>query len=215
MKILHIIIFFVTLKSTLYSQIDTYDMPLRTLNIKCNPFTVFQGPIMFVSEYRLGFEKPIATFSTIQIMGSYLSKAPYVYYFEAVNNMNDYLIIEGYRMQIEYKNYFLGRKHGNYPFEGFYWSINGSYAHASITNSYYSLKGQKISATYQYLALKLGYQYAFNHYTFDFFYGMGYRNINWHSNIPNSGIGTLNKKDFVPFDTPIKILLGLNIGYRL
>lgn len=215
MKFLHFILFFIILKFSLYSQIGTYDTIPHSINIKCNPFTVFQGPIMFTSEYRLGFEKPIATFSTIQVMGSFLGKAPYVYYFEAVNNTNDYLIIKGFRIQVEYKNYFMGQKYGTYPFEGFYWSVNGSYAHANITNSYYSLKGQKISATYQYIALKIGYQYAYKHYTFDFFYGMGYRNINWHTNIPNSGIGSLNKKDFIPFDTPLKILLGLNIGYRL
>lgn len=215
MKYIHFIIFFVLLNSTTYSQIKTYDTIPQTINIKCNPFTMFQGPILFTSEYRLGFEKPIATFSTIQVIGSYLGKAPYVYYFEAVNNINDFLIIKGYRLQMEYKNYFMGRKYGTYPFEGFYWSINGSYAHATITNPYYRLKEQNISATYQYLALKLGYQYAHNNYTFDFYYGMGYKNINWHSNISNSGIVSLNKKDFVPFDTPIKILLGLNIGYRI
>ena len=213
MKILILLIFIVFFKLSLWSQIGNYDTIPHTLNIKCNPFAIFQGPILYTAEYRLGFEKTIATFSTIQILGAYLNKAPYAYYIEAYNN--ERLIIEGYRIQIEYKNYFLGRKHGVLPFEGFYWAINGSYAHASITDSYYKLRNQSISATYQYLAVKLGYQYAYNHYTFDFYYGMGFRDIIWQTNIPQNGGNTLNKYDFVPIKNSLKILLGINIGFRI
>lgn len=197
------------------AQLGTYDTVPHTFNVKCNPFAIFQGPILYTAEYRLGFEKPIAPFSTIQILGSYLNKAPYVFFIEASNNYNDLLIITGYRLQIEYKNYFLGRKQGIYPFEGYYWAINGSYAHANITDSYYKLRNQGIMATYQYLATKLGYQYAYKHYTFDFFYGMGYRDINWRTNIPQNGSNTLKRKDFIPFDNSLKILLGVNIGFRI
>ncbi|GAB4459430.1 MAG: hypothetical protein Fur0028_13100 [Bacteroidales bacterium] len=213
MKILILLIFIVFFKLSLWSQIGNYDTIPHTLNIKCNPFAIFQGPILYTAEYRLGFEKTIATFSTVQVLGSYLNKAPYAYYIEAYNN--ERLIIEGYRIQLEYKNYFWGRKHGVLPFEGFYWAINGSYSHVSITNSYYKLRNQNISATYQYLAVKLGYQYVYNHYTFDFYYGMGFRDIIWQTNIPQNGGNTLNKYDFVPFKNSLKILLGINIGFRI
>jgi len=186
-----------------------------SINIKTNPFVVFQGPILYTAEYRLGIEKPIATFSTLQIMAAYLNKSPYVYLAEAAMSYNDELLIHGYRFQAEYKYYFLGRKQGIYPFEGFYISANASYSKAYITNYYFKMRNQWIQATYQYLALKLGYQYVHNNYTFDFFYGMGYRDIIWQSNLPHSNTNKLNRGDFVPFDNALKILLGINIGYRI
>ncbi|NSW46167.1 MAG: hypothetical protein HPY79_10180 [Bacteroidales bacterium] len=185
------------------------------LNIKTNPFTIFQGPILYTAEYRLGFEKPIATFSTIQIMAAYLGKSPYVYLAEAAMSYNDEIKINGYRFQAEYKYYFLARKKGTSPFEGFYTAANASYSKAYITNYYFKMRAQGINATYQYIALKFGYQHTVNNYTFDFFYGMGYRDITWQSNLPYSNTQKLNRGDFVPFDNAIKILLGFNIGFRI
>lgn len=197
------------------AQFENYTSVPRNINFKFNPLAMFQGPIMYTSEYRLGFEKPISTYSTFQILASYLDKAPYVYFMEAVVDENDLLIINGYRAQVEYRNYFLGRKQNILPFEGFYWAATGSYSHVKITTAYYKIKGEYIWATYRYLALKLGYQYAYNHYTFDFFYGMGIRDIIWDTNIQQNGANKLNKNDYVPFKSSIKILLGINIGYRL
>lgn len=175
---------------------------------------MLQGPIMFTSEYRIGIEKPVSLFSTIQVSGSFLGKAFYVNFMEAVNDMNDALLINGYRFQAEYKYYFLGKKREQYPFSGFYFSINGSYSQAKITTAYYKFHDEYISAVYEYAALKAGYQYCYKRYTFDIFYGMGIREVLWKSNIPQQN-QNLDKKKFIPFNTPLKILLGINIGIRI
>jgi len=198
----------------IFAQWDNQYNKSYILNIKINPFTILQGPILYTAEYRLGFEKPIATFSTIQIMAAYLNKSPYVYLAESAMSFNEELIINGYRFQAEYKYYFLARKKGTSTFEGFYTAANASYSKAHITNYYYKMRNQGIDATYQYIALKLGYQHTVNSYTFDFFYGMGYRDITWLSNLPHSNTQNLNRGNFVPFDNAIKILLGFNIGFR-
>jgi hypothetical protein len=44
---------------------------------------------------------------------------------------------------------------------------------------------------------------------------MGFRDIIWQTNIPQNGGNTLNKYDFVPFKNSLKILLGINIGFRI
>ncbi len=215
MKKLFLIFSILIFSLSTLAQFEKYDSVPRTINFKFNPFAMFQGPIMYTAEYRFGFEKPISTYSTFQILASYLDKAPYVYFMEAVVDENDLLIINGYRAQVEYRNYFLGRKQGILPFEGFYWAANGSYSHVKITTAYNKLRDEYIWATYRYLALKVGYQYAFKHYTFDFFYGMGIRDIIWDTNIQQNGANKLNKDDYVPFKSSLKILLGVNIGYRL
>ena len=123
MKKLFLIFSILIFSLSTLAQFEKYDSVPRTISFKFNPFAMFQGPIMYTAEYRFGFEKPISTYSTFQILASYLDKAPYVYFMEAVVDENDLLIINGYRAQVEYRNYFLGRKQGILPFEGFYWAV--------------------------------------------------------------------------------------------
>lgn len=215
MRKLFLIFSFFILFFPTYAQFEKKDSSYRTINVKFNPFAMFQGPIVYTAEYRLGFEKPISTYSTFQILVSYLDKAPYVYFIESLMDNNDLLIINGYRAQVEFRNYFLDKKHGIFPFEGFYFAANGSYSHVNITTAYYRFRNEYIWATYRYLSLKLGYQYVYKHYTFDLFYGIGIRDIIWDTNIQQNSSNKLNKDDFVPFKGSIKILLGLNFGYRL
>ncbi len=207
-------IFLIFLPLYFVAQVSLHDSITYTFNIKTNPFAMLQGPIMYTSEYRLGFEKPVSLTSAIQVSASWLGKAFYENFIEAAADVNDILLINGYRFQAEYKYYLKSIRHRWMPFNGLYMAINGSYSQAKITTSDYKIHDEYISAIYEYIALKNGYQYCYGRYTFDFFYGLGIRDIIWKSNLSQQN-QTLDKKNFVPFNSSLKILLGINIGIRL
>jgi hypothetical protein len=181
--------------------------------LKTNPFTIVQGPIPYVSEFRLAYEHVTSERTSIQISGSYLAKGFMLLISEAATSPPINLKVLGYRFQAEFRYYLIKRKKEICAPTGIYIAPLFSYSNARISNKSNVLQDEYYNITYTNYCLKFGIQIIKNNLAFDPFVGLGYRDNIWQEHF-NNATNVMNKKD-IPFysNNPLKILLGFNAGW--
>jgi len=221
MKIkLYIILFFseILLTQTVFCQFyqdSTYAIQIEAKRnvLKTNPFTIIQGSIPFVSEFRLAYEHVTSANSSIQLSGSYMAKGFYLIIAEAASSPPVNLKVRGYRFQAEYRYYFRKRSNKINAPKGMYLASQFSYAHAKITDKKNTLQDEYYLITYTNYNLKFGIQLIKENLAFDPFIGLGYRDNTWQEHF-NNATSVMNKDD-IPFysSNHLKISLGFNAGW--
>lgn len=202
--------------------------------IKSNLFPIAISTIPFAGEYRLVAEYTTSPFNSTLVGVSYLGKGLVTYFIEDImkqNGVTSSLIVSGFRLQAAYKIY---PKSINSIFEsagliptwlppyGFYIAPHFSYTTAKITTSYLNQYNSSLSFTHMNANVLIGYQQlVFKRVAFDIFFGMGYKkNVIDKPTISSTLLARLEDY-FVPtskniitdyYYSPVKILLGMNVG---
>ena len=194
---------------------DIYDNTTTKI-LKTNPGTILIGPIIFTSEYRIVFEMPVYLNYGIQIGVSYLGENIFLKILDSDTTTiyglpakpND-MIVNGFRIQLSYKRYIFQKYFGYSPF-GIYIGIHYSFSKAYITLKSLNLFKKHIYAVHENYNLITGYQLDINKFVFDSYLGIGYKNNFWAY---RENYNSIQKIDGLYFNLPIKLLLGINIGY--
>ena len=216
-KYFHILSFIFLISITANAQfIQDYENVKKEFSkktvLKTNPFALFCGSIPIASEYRLAFEKVMSNSISLQISGSYLGKGPLLTMVEAIDTIPVFFVLKGYRIQFEVKYYL------NDPFsnkkapDGFYIAPAYSYSYAKFSSRSLNTQNKYRAFKYTFYCLKFGYQKTYNNLAIDFFTGAGYRD-NIYTDYTTSNSFNIDLKDTRPYEGPLKILLGFNIGW--
>ncbi len=213
---------------------NTYDS-LKAANpqkiqtvFKTNPGAIFWGSIpLLTAEYRVIAETTNGINQSSQVGISYLGKSPYIKLFEsdsAINPRHEKLLISGFRIQGSYR-FFFNRWFENFGLTdgtlyspcGFYLSPFISYSTAKITNNYFNTQGIFMMVTHYNINLLSGFQFfIFDNFSFDVFTGLGYKSNIWVQHLKNGVTKQVPPDDLkdIPFyNSPLKISLGINLGY--
>ncbi|MGQ0828820.1 MAG: hypothetical protein ACT4ON_10540 [Bacteroidota bacterium] len=229
-RLLYCLVFSLMLQSVTYglSPTDTIRLnpipkkttpyPQQPIIIKTNPTAILWGPIFFTAEYRLMVEMPSSKNQSIQFGISYLGKSPIwaIVEKQAGTGWQPHFVINGIRIQFANKFYLTRKKYGS-PF-GFYIAPHVSYsnAHISLSKSR-AYRKVYIDATQFSANLLVGLQVGRGKkFTADVFAGLGYKKNTWIYHSTSYKSTPYDTEDFgVLFNFPIKLTLGLNLGWAL
>lgn len=193
--------------STYYSKVYS------TRNIlKTNPFSIFQGSVPLVAEYRIMYERVLSLKQSVSVSGSYLGKGPYLVLYEASTNDPIDFRVTGYRFQAEYKFYPRLIFRSRTAPEGIYFAPTYSYSTAKFSNRRSGNPFDYLSLTYTYYCVKAGYQYIEKNLAIDGFVGAGIRDNIWVDFLNNSST-VIDSKEYEMYPGRLKILFGFNVGW--
>jgi hypothetical protein len=180
--------------------------------IKTNPFALVWGPIPFTSEIRYLQEVPVARFQSTQIGFSILSKSFILSLMENGYYQNPHqprITVRGYRMQFSHRIFF---KMEDYAPNGSYISPHISYSSAKFSTRYASMFDSYVRATHFNVTLLGGYQTIMDNYVADIFAGLGYKRNKVELHHYNQSI-PIDLDEFPLYESPIKFIIGFNIGW--
>lgn len=183
--------------------------------IKTGLFAPLWGPIPLTSEYRLVYEAPTSTHTSIQIGASYLGKIFWAWpliidSLKQNNPIATQITIKGFRAQFAFKYY--PAKNQMAP-EGMYIAPFLSYSSVKFGSTFTNLYQSYISAVYMNANLIMGYQFFYkNELAIDFYFGMGYRKNSWIAYQFGQQYQVFNAGDLQLWLWPVKVVLGINVG---
>ena len=191
---------------------------IYTAVIKTNPLTILWGEIPMTSEYRLCFETVTARNQSAQIDISYLGTNLIIKSLEEqlLKRSDIQIVAQGYRLQARYKFFVLDHISSffdnNYSPEGWYIGPHISYATAVISDREFLYYDYYIRGTHLNMNIIMGRQRFRGNFTYDFFFGLGYKNNFWIER-ENTQVSS-TKMDFGQFyNSHIHIVLGINAGF--
>ncbi len=196
-------------------QKQYYKQPLL---LKTNPLAVLWGPIPYTAEYRLVTEITTGRKKSVQFGISYLDKSLIWKAAEKMANIPTYyqLKVKGWRIQAAYRFYLISRR--RYAPFGFYISPTVSYSNARISiglERYY----RQVYFDFRHFNsnILIGVQIGrHSDITMDIFAGIGYKKNTVFYHVNNAYIIPIDTKDFGAFyNSPVKLILGINFGYAL
>jgi len=221
----------VVLFSCFLSSSQTKSTPVadfKRIYFKTNPFTILQGPIPFVGEYRLGLEFVGSNRLSYQFMGSYMNKSPFFavsIFPDTARSQAKLYEFPGYRAQAEVKYYFMKFKSDKTidralnP-SGMYVSGHFSYASATLKTKRFPVPSTEwTNLTF---TARLGMQIIYkDDFGLDGFVGLGYkRNEIFETDYQGNRI-RVPLEDYVEdffgayLASPIKFSLGFNFALGL
>lgn len=182
--------------------------------LKTGAFCSLWGSIPLTSEYRLVYEIPTSSQSSAQIGISYLGKNfwlwPMMDTILQANPQASQITVNGFRFQMAFKYYFVK---GQLAPEGLYIGPFLSYSMATVGTTYSNLYQSYLKAVFMNANLILGYQYIYlDNIAFDFYVGLGYKQNSLVEYQSGQLIKRYDLSEYQIFPTPVKVVMGLNVG---
>ena len=183
--------------------------------IKTGLFCPFWGSILLTSEYRFVYETPTSARTSVQIGASYLAKNFWLWpiiidTLKQNNPQASQYTIKGFRVQLAFKYYVF--KDQVAP-DGLYFAPFLSYSMASIGTPDSYLRQTYIKIVYINANLIMGYQFFYmNQVAIDFYFGLGIKQNSYLEYDNGKLYKRYDPADFEFIKTPLKIVMGVNIG---
>lgn len=200
----------------------------KRIYFKTNPLPILQGPIPFVSEYRLGLEFVGSNRLSYQFMGSYMNKSPFFaasIFPDTARSQAKLYEFPGYRVQAEVKYYFLKFKSDKTidralnP-SGMY--VSGHFSYASATLKAKRFPVPNTEWTNLTFTARFGMQLIYrDDFGLDGFFGLGYKRNEIFETDYRGNRTKVPLDEFVQdalgryLASPFKISLGFNFALGL
>ncbi|MBL4658600.1 MAG: hypothetical protein JKX73_11405 [Flavobacteriales bacterium] len=188
------------------------EYPLEYTGVfKTNPLSMLWGSIPLTAEFVALYEFVSAPQQSSQVGISYISKSPILKVFEDTIQDLKLLTINGVRLQLSHRLYFLSQ----YDFapRGLYFAPQISYATVKVSTKHYSSRDVYIRVTQFNANMLIGWQWINGgDYTIDVFTGLGYKDNIWEGHDSQTTIRIDNDEFGGYYSSNFKFSIGFHLG---